>query len=487
VSIRSNYFRTEAAAAVKPGYVLLVMSMTNVLAAFLTSSINIALPGEHGIQNEFDLGPVALGWIPLCYILAAAIVLVPFGRMADFLGRRLVFVSGLLIVFVATTLGIFVGSYGLLIVVRVMQGVGSGMVFASATAAVTLAYPRERRGFAMGVMAMSAYLGQAIGPPIGGIIVGNIGWHGLFVVGAAFAGLNLILDSVLLRRAEWRDPKTAPFDWVGSIVYGLALSAFLLGLSWLPLVRGLVLALIGVMGMAGFTWWESRLASPVFEVRLFRHNRLFALSNLTSLISYASAWGMTYLMSLYLQDVRGLGPEAAGLLLIVGVALQTVASPFGGRLADKVQPRWVVSAGMGLCALGLGSFTMLGFRTPYWQILVGLCALGIGYALFSGPNQSAIMSSVQRKDVGVASASVGTMRVVGQAMSIALATVVLAVVVGRHTFAVADEANLLQGIRISFGIMAVLSALSVVASLARGDVPAAKRRPEPAAISDTPL
>ncbi len=479
---RANFFSTEAAGTVKPGHVLLVMSMTNWMAAFLTSSINIALPT---IQTEFHLGPVALGWIPLCYILAAAVVLVPFGRIADMAGRRFIFVVGLAIMFVGTTAVIFVDTYVLLIVFRVMQGAGSGMVFASSTAAVTLAYPRARRGFAMGVMAMAAYAGQAMGPPIGGIIVYNIGWRGLFVVGACYGAVNIFLDAWLLRRAEWKDTVSARFDWPGSIAYGLFLSAFLLGLSWLPLAQGVVLAVIGVAGLAGFAWWESRAASPVFDVRLFRHNRLFALSNLTALISYASAWAMTFLMSLYLQDIRGLDAQTAGLLLIVGVVLQTAVSPFGGRLADRVQPRWVVSGGMGLCAIGLASLTLLGFATPYWQILIALCALGLGYAFFSGPNQSAIMSSVERKNVGIASAGVGTMRVVGQAMSIALATLVLAVVVGRHEILPADYPNLLTAIHISFAIMAVLAALSVVASLARGEVPAGQRPADPVPVSDT--
>jgi MFS family permease len=479
VKARANFFSTQAASAIRPGYVLLVMSMTNVLAAFLTSSINIALPQ---LKDEFHLGPVALGWIPLCYILAAAIVLVPFARIADTAGRRLIFVLGLAIAFASTTAVIFIDSYVLLIVLRSMQGIGSGMIFASATAAVTLAYPRARRGFAMGIMAMTAYLGQAVGPPIGGVIVYNIGWRWIFVAGACLAAVNLLLDAVLLRRAEWKDTRAASFDWKGSVVYGFSLSAFLLGLSWLPLVHGVALTLVGVIGMAGFTWWETRVEVPVFEVRLFRHNRLFALSNLTALISYASAWAMTYLMSLYLVLVRGLDEQTAGLLLITGVALQALVSPFGGRLADRIQPRWVVSFGMGLCALGLASFTLLGFATPYWQIVLALCTLGLGYAFFSGPNQSAIMGSVERKDVGVASASVGSMRVIGQAMSVALATLVLAVVVGRQEFTATDSADLLTAIRISFGIMAFLAALSVLASLARGDVPAAKRPQEPAPV-----
>jgi MFS family permease len=442
------------------------MSMINWMAAFLTTSINIALPT---IQKEFQLGPVALGWVPLCYILAMGVVLVPFGKLADTVGRRLIFVSGLWIIFVTAVVLVFVGSYWPLVIFRLLQGVGSGMCFASATAIVALAYPPARRGFAMGIMAMTAYAGQAMGPILGGVIVVRIGWRSIFVVAACYVLVNVILDLWLLRRAEWKDKKEAPFDWPGSILYGLSISAFLLGLSWLPLPQGIVLSAAGFAGLGGFVWWESRVRAPVFDLRLFRHNRLFALSNLTALISYASVWAMSYLMSLYLQLIRGLSAESAALVLVAGVVLQTVLSPFGGRLSDRVQPRWVVSGGMGLCVIALTILSFLALSTPYWLIVGALCLLGIGYAFFSGPNQAAIMGSVSRKEIGMAGASVGTVRVVGQALSVALATLVLAVVVGRQTIEPADNPALLDAIHITFGIMAALSALSVVASLARGN------------------
>jgi MFS family permease len=224
------------------------------------------------------------------------------------------------------------------------------------------------------------------------------------------------------------------------------------------------------MAFAGFAWWESRSRAPVFDLSLFRHNRLFLLSNVTSVISYSSVWAMTYLMSLYLQFVKGLSPQIAGLVLVAGVVLQAFLSPFGGRLSDRVQPRWVVSTGMGLCTAGLVALAFLGFTTPYWVIIVALCLLGIGYALFSGPNQSAIMGSVERKDVGPAGAMVGTVRVVGQALSVALVTLVLSVTVGRHAITAADNQQFLAGLRISFIIMAGLCAISVLTSLSRGDV-----------------
>jgi MFS family permease len=466
VSARANFFSTKSAARVRPGYVLLVMSMINWIAAFLTTSINIALPT---IQKEFNLGPVALGWVPLCYIVAMAVVLVPFGKIADIVGRRLIFVIGLVIVFVSSLALIFVNSYVLLVVFRSLQGVGCGMIFACATAIVALAYPAARRGFAMGMMAMTAYAGQAMGPVIGGVLVYNLGWRSLFWVAAAYALVTIALDMWLLRRAEWRDRDAGSFDWPGSIVYAVSLSAFLLGLSWLPLAQGIALSAVGIAGLGGFAWWESRARAPVFDVRLFRHNRLFALSNLTALISYASVWAMTFLMSLYLQDIKGLNAETAGLVLVAGVVLQTVLSPFGGRLSDRIQPRWVVSSGMALCVIGLTMLSFLGVATPYWEIVFALCLLGIGYAFFSGPNQATIMGSVGREDVGMAGASVGTMRVVGQALSIALATLVLAVVVGRQEIQPSDYPELLTAIHITFAIMAALCAVSVVASLARGD------------------
>ena len=443
------------------------MSMINWMAAFLTTSINIAL---RDIKVEFHLGAVALGWVPLCYILAMGIVLVPLGKVADTVGRRLIFMIGLWIIFITGVALVLVHSYTLLVVFRFLQGVGSGTVFASATAIVALAYPPERRGFAMGIMAMTAYAGQSMGPILGGVIVDNIGWRSIFLVGACYTLVTIVLDLWLLKRAEWKDEQKHSFDWPGSIAYAAFLPAFLLGLSWLPLVRGLVLSVIGVVGLAGFFWWETRVPGPVLDVRLFRHNRLFALSNLTALISYASVWAMTYLMALYLELIKGLNAETAGLVLVAGVVLQTVLSPFGGRLSDRIQPRWVVSIGMGFCVLGLAVLSFLDTSTPYSVIIVALCMMGIGYAFFSGPNQAAIMGSVERKDVGLAGASVGTMRVVGQALSVALATLIMAVVVGRHEIQAPDYPHFLTALHITFAIMAGLCAVSVLVSLVRGDV-----------------
>jgi MFS family permease len=460
-------------------HVLLVNSMANWTLAFMTTSINVALPV---IQGELQLGAVALGWLPLAYLLASAIFLLPLGRLADGWGRRRMFILGMIIFTVCSLALVFSGSYIPLVALRGGQGLGASMVFAGSAAMVTLAYPRERRGFVMGVSAAAAYLGQTTGPPIGGVLVHNFGWRSLFIVSAAFGALLLVLDAVLLRNAEWKETGAKGFDYVGPLVYAPALFAFLLGMSWIPQLKGVALVAAGVLGMVLFVWWEGRARSPVIEVGLFRHNRVFAMSNLSQVISYAAVWALTFLMSLYLQFIRGLNPETAGFVLMAGVAVQAACTPFAGRLSDHFQPRWLASGGMGICAVGMLFLAFLRVATPYWYIIAILCLLGIGYALFAPANMSSIMGSVERRNLGVASASVGTMRVVGQAVSIGVATMVMAVIVGRHNIMPADYPNLLTAVRVTFGILAVFCVIGIAASMARGDMPARRSQQ----VTETP-
>ena len=465
-------FDPAVGARARGSHVLLVNFLGAWVAAFMTTSINIALPS---IQAEFRLDAVAVGWLPLAYMLGSAVFLLPFAKLGDRFGRRLIFLSGVGLFFLSSVALALSNSYPPLLVFRALQGIGGSMMFSTSMAMVTLAYPPHRRGFAMGVSVAAAYLGQTMGPIIGGVIVYNVGWRSLFLVTGCLAFVNIVLDLLLLRRAEWKEEHRAGLDWTGSAVYALALCAFLLGLSWVELPRGMALLAAGIAGGAFFFWWEARTKNPIIEVKLYRHNRVFALSNLAALISYASIWAMTFLMSFYLQDIKGLNAEQAGEVLIAGVALQTIVSPLGGRLSDRIQPRWLASAGMFLCVLGLLLFSFLSAGTPYWYIILALCLLGLGYAFFSGPNQSSIMGSVERRHVGFASASISTVRMVGMAISVGLATLIVALIVGRHDIQPADYPNLLTAIRTTFVILTGLCALSVVASLVRGKMPVAGR------------
>jgi EmrB/QacA subfamily drug resistance transporter len=465
---------TEASGSVRSGYVLLSNSMANWLAAFVTTSINVALPS---IQVEFGLGAVSLGWFSLGYMLTAAMFIVTFVQVGDRFGRRLVFLGGLAVFAISSLIMVFTESYVPLLALRLCHGLGASMVFSTSMAMVTSAFPRHRRGLAMGVSVAAAYLGMTMGPALGGIIVDSLGWRSLFVLYAAAALLNLTLDLSLLRRAEWKEVRAGGSDWTGSLVYAAALAAFLVGLSWLPLPRGVTLLLVGAFGLAFFVWWESRVANPVVEVRLFRHNRVFALSNLAALISYASAWSQNFLMPLYLVFIKGLGERDVGLVLVAGIALQCLVSPFGGRLSDRIEPRWVASWGMLLCVAGLLMFSFLRTDTPYWYIIIALCVLGLGYGFFSGPNQSSIMGSVERRHLGFASGSISTVRTIGIALSVAGATLAMAAIIGRQEITPADYPNLLTAIRTTFMIYTGFCALGTLVSLVRGKMPVHEHHP----------
>ena len=465
---------TRAAADVRPGHVLLINFLAAWVAAFMTTSINIALPS---IQTDFHLNAVTLGWLPLAYMLASAVFLLPFGKVGDKYGRRQLFLLGTIVFVLSSLAMVVVNSYVPLVICRVFQGLGASMMFSTSMAMVTVVYPPNRRGWAMGISVAAAYLGMTTGPIIGGVIVYNFGWRDLFLVTGCLALFNFGLDLWLLRRADWKAERPGGFDWAGSGLYAVGLSLFLVGLSWMPLVSGLTLLVAGVAVIGLFVGWEMRARSPIIIFRLFRGNRVFALSNLTALISYASVWGMSFLMSLYLQFIKGLNAETAGLVLVCGVALQCVVSPFGGRLSDGIQPRWIASFGMGLCTIGLLLFSFLTSSTPYWYIALALCLLGLGYAFFSGPNQNSIMGSVEPGYVGFASACISSVRMIGMAISIAAATLVMALIVGRQDIQPADYPHLLTAIRLTFAIFTAVCSLSVVASLVRGKMPAPDQEP----------
>ncbi len=470
----------SAATSVNRVHVLMVNSMAMWMCAFMASAVNVALPS---IQTEFGLGAVALGWIPLAYMLASAAFLVPFGQIADLFGRRLVYLTGLVLFLLSTVALIFVPAYAPMIILRVAQGIGSSMMFASSHAMVALAYPIGQRGRAMGVLVATVYIGQVMGPIVGGVLTYNLGWRSIFAFAAVFAFINLALDLLLLRRVEWREDSSG-FDWFGSVVYAASLSAFLVGLSWLP--HGVAVGLLvgGAAGLVLFGWWETRSRVPILDLRLFRNNRVLTLSNLAALASYAAIAAMTLLISLYLQYIRGLDPQTAGLLLVTGVVFQAAISPWAGRLSDRIEPRWVASGGMALCTIGLLSFSFLTSGTPYWAIMISLIVLGVGYALFSSPNQNAILCSVDRSRVTMASTTLGTARQVGQALSIAIVTLVMAAIVGRGEIQPADYPDLLVAIQVSFAILAFICVLGFAASLARGSLPPSEQTCEIASVPD---
>ena len=446
--------------------VLLVATTASFLTPFMGSSINIALPS---IGHEFAMDAVLLGWVATSYLLAAAMFLVPFGRVADIYGRKKVFIYGISIYTFASLLSALSPSALVLIVFRVLQGIGSAMIFGTGVAMLTSVFPPGERGRALGINVASVYLGLSLGPFLGGLLTQQLGWRSIFFANVPL-GLFVITLTLWKLEGEWAEARGERFDGTGSVLYSLTLVAIMYGFSQLPAMTGAWLILFGLAGFGGFLVWEIRRVSPVFNINLFRKNKVFMFSNLAALINYSATFAVAFLLSLYLQYIKGLSPQTAGFIMVTQPIVMTACSPFAGWLSDRIEPQIVASIGMALTAIGLFILTFVGATTGFEFIVADLILLGTGFALFSSPNTNAVMSSVERKSYGVASATVGTMRLVGMMFSMGIAMLIFAVYLGRVQITPAYYPIFLKGMKTALIIFVVLCFAGVFASMARGRV-----------------
>lgn len=445
---------------------LVAATTASFLTPFLGSAVNVALPS---IGADLAMDSVQLSWVATAFLLASAVCLVPFGRMADRVGRERVFIAGMAL-FSATSLACGLARNGaVLISFRAMQGASGAMMYSTGLAILTSVYPPGERGRVLGLNASFVYLGLSFGPFAGGLLTRYWGWPGVFL---ATVPLGIVATLVAARGLTGRSrvESHGGFDFVGGAIYALALVALMTGLSTLPGRGGILLLSTGIIAVVVFVAWERHVANPVFDVRLLAGNAVFACSNLAALSSYSATFAVTFLLSLYLQYVRGFDPATTGLILLTQSVVMAAVSPFAGRLSDRHEPRIVASAGLGLNVAGLGWLCLLEQGTPLPVVIAALVVVGAGFGLFSSPNTNAVMSSVAVAHYGVASATLGTMRLLGQMVSMGLAAAVLASFVGRAPITPALHPRFLSAMQVAFLLSAVICVFGLVASLARGKV-----------------
>lgn len=446
--------------------VLLIAIVGSFLGPFMISSLNIALPS---IQKEFSADAVTLSWIVTSYSLATAIFLVPIGKIADIYGRNKIYRWGIILFTVVTVLSGLAPTIELLVFMRIFQGIGGAMMMTTGMALLTSVFPPQERGKALGFNVSSVYLGLSLGPFIGGFLTQNIGWRSIFL-SVAPLGLIVILLMRKYLTSEWADAREEKLDMPGSLIYAATLIALVYGSTLLPEVWGIILVLCSIPGFILFIRRQLSIPNPVFEIRLFLNNRIFAFSSIAALINYAGTTAVTFLLSLYLQYMKAMTPQQAGMILIIQPIVMTVLSPYAGRLSDKKEPAVISSLGMSCTALGLFILTFLRQDTPVLLIICALIVLGIGFALFSSPNTNAIMSTVERRFYGIASASVATMRLLGQMLSMAIATFIISLLVGKNQIIPEYFPMFMKSIQISFIISTILCTTGIFFSLYRGKV-----------------
>ncbi|HHY26143.1 MAG TPA: MFS transporter [Desulfitobacterium dehalogenans] len=445
---------------------MIICLLTSFIGSFMSNSVNIAIPA---ISLDFTVSQLHLNWIVTIYLLSSAALALPFGRLADIIGRKKLFLIGIGL-FGLSSLGCsLTSSFNVLILFRLLQGVANAMVAGTSMAILTTVVPPQQRGKALGIASAAVYIGLSLGPVLGGLIVKVISWRGIFVFGFAVDVIIFLLIITKLT-GEWKVAEGEAYDYQGGILWVSGLALLLFALSNLTLAPYYTLLFIaGVVLLVLFIRVELKAVSPIFAIKVFAKNTPFIFSNLATVINYMATFALSYLLSLYLQLVLGLDSSLSGLILLSQPVLMAILSPFAGRLSDKVEPRILSSIGMAITAAGLFLIIFFKASTPIFLIVANLVFIGIGFGLFSSPNTNAIMSSVEKRYYSIASSTLGTMRLLGQTLSMATVSLITSVFIGNTSLYSPEYPQVfMTSFKICFSIFAILCLLGVFASLARG-------------------
>ena len=447
---------------------IFVVIITSFVTTFTGSALNLSVPA---IGDEFHTSATFIGWIVTGYILAAAVLSVPFGRMADLTGRKRILVTGILIFSLCSGGAVFAWSIHVLLIFRIVQGIGAAMIFSTNMAVLISVFSPEKRGKVLGYSIASTYIGLSAGPVVGGFLNHYLGWRSIFMV-------TFAVSIIVFFTAAKKLPKTAVpqqekslrerLDFLGNILYIAMLTSMMYGLSsFSTQFYARYLICLGVVLFIIFVYHELKTDSPIIEIRLFAHNLSYLFSNIAALLNYGATFALGYLLSIYLQVVMGFESQISGLILISQPLIMALLSPYAGRLSDRVSPFKLASFGMGLCALGLCSFIFISEQYPLPLIIVNLVVVGIGFAFFSSPNTNAVMACVEKEDYSVASSILATMRSIGHSSSMAVVTFIVAQQMGNITLSEAEPGMLVQTMHIAFIVFTCVCAVGIFISLKR--------------------
>ena len=473
-------------------------------------------------------------WVQAAYLLVVSIFLIPIGRLADARGRMRFYLVGTAVFGVFSMVCAVSPNGAFLIVARCFQGLGAAFMSATSVALVTAVFPPQERGRALGLNVMAGYLGLTAGPVLGGLIVTHFGWRWIFFINAPIAVATLangwfLLGAERRDRARVREGIAVPdraaspgpvgspdgvvspgqlgppaqaaprgpvggfagapvtdagrsLDWPGATALGLGLVCLLVPLTLVPFwgwdsARTIGLLAAAVALFALFVFIEDRTKDPVLDLDLVRKNHVFAAGTFAALLNYAAVFGITILTAVYLEVVEGYSAQRAGLLLLVQPIFMAALSPSFGRLSDRIGSRILATGGMLLGTLGIAQLAILPQGAHPLRVILALGTVGVGMAAFSAPNTSSVMGSVRRSQLSLASGFLGTMRSVGQGVSVGLLGAIAAsglgptgarvIFLGEET-SQAAASSFSHGYRSAMFVAAGLAVLGAAVSLVRG-------------------
>lgn len=459
--------------------ILLITCMGSLMAPLDSTIVSVTLPVMTG---DLRMSSESAIWIPTAYLVSLAVLLLTIGRLSDIKGRKNIFIIGFGIFVLGSLLCSLAQDGTQLIAFRVLQGVGAACTAATATAITTDTFPPKERGKALGINAMAVYIGLSLGPALGGLLTGIAGWRSIFLINIPI-GIAVMLLAWRFVKDTGEIHKDERLDIPGVLLFSVGLTSLLITLTlgeqygWGSL--GIVgLTVLAVVALFLFVIVEKRKGrSAMLDLSMVTGNRLFAAANISALLNYAAYFSVAFMLSYYMQEILGYSILYTGLVLLIMPLAMAVLSPIAGWMSDRIGSRFLASAGMAMIALGLLYMSALTVSSSAVYIGVGLFLMGIGMGLFSSPNTSAVMGSVDRSRLGVASGTLSTMRFIGQAGSLAIMGAIIASVAGPDFITSLSlgsanpgvtAASYIQGMSAVFLVGAFIAAVGTVTSLARG-------------------
>lgn len=429
-----------------------------------TSIVNIALPT---LIEVFQTTFTTIQWIVLSYLLVITALVLGAARLGDMIGKKRLYLGGLIVFTISSLLCGLSPGVGWLIGFRALQGMGAVMISALGAALVTEAFPGSERGRALGIIGAVVSLGIALGPTVGGVLIGLFDWRMIFFVNVP---VGIFASFVVARNVPQSQSQTARqrFDWFGLIVMAIALTAFALGMTHgqdvgfgNPITLGLLA--IAIIGLAIFLWQESRIASPLLDLSLFS-NRQFSLSLLTGILVFIVIAGSIFIIPFFLELVLHYPTPHVGLLLAVSPVLGGIVAPFSGNLSDRFGTRMISLIGLVLMVIGCLSISTFSAQMTDLDYIVRVAPFGIGLGMFQSPNNSAILGSVPPERLGIASGLLSLTRTLGQTTGVPLLGAIFAgMVLMQSSTAIVTNAPpdaLVFGVQATFKIAAAVLAIA---------------------------
>jgi EmrB/QacA subfamily drug resistance transporter len=404
-------------------WVILNISIGVYMSTLDASIVNISLPT---IIRSLDTNLTAVAWVVMAYLIVITGCLLLMGRLSDLFGQRKIYLLGFLTFTVGSALCGFSPTIYFLIGSRMLQGLGASALMANGPAILTTAYPEEERGKALGIVGSVVWAGFLTGPILGGFLVEHLGWRSIFFINLPIGAIGIYLSSKVLERDASKGK--ARVDLRGALLLFFFVTSLLLFLNRMaqgsaPLLW--VWFFLILLWFSLFIIVELRSPSPLVDLKLFRR-RLFISSLGASFLSFWMNAAHTFVIPFFLQNILEFSPSKVGMLIFPVALTVMVMAPFGGRFSDRIGVRIPATIGLALTSLTVFSFTLLKPGVSDFDILWRQVVLGIGISLFNPANNSAIIGSLPRERVGLASSFLALSRNLGMVIGVAFAEMVIA-------------------------------------------------------------